>query len=166
MTARSTATPRISDRQRTWLLFLVLSLMGGGAVAFAGVSLVGLASALSTRQPVVPVEGSDGLALLVGTGLLAIAVVCLTPAPDLGPKRRSLGGGSRLARPVMLFAAICMVLSPFGPSVVRGLAGAAASDRGYVRCPLLPGVRRQPDRWALPGPAGPQARCPQASPLR
>ena len=160
------ATSKMSDRQRTLLLFLVLLVMGGGAVIFAGVSLAGVAAAFNARRPVVTVDGADGLALLVGTGLLAIAAVCLTPAPDPEPQRRGQKPANRLAAPLMVFAAVCMVLSPFGPLVVRGVAGAAANGRGYLRCPLLPDVRRQPDRWALPGPAGPLARCPQSSAAR
>ena len=151
-------------QQRTRLLFVILLLAGGGAVGVSGYGLAGVAAALDAQAPVVALDGIDAAAFMAGVAMLAIAAVCLLPASD--PAARP-GKGARqrgtlnLGPLLMLFAAACMVLCPLAPTITRAMVGASAQGRGYVACPRLTWPRRQPDRWALPTPAGPQARCPQ-----
>ena len=93
------------------MLAALLTVIGGGVVLFAGLSLLRTTSAFHAHAPLVAVEGADGLALLAGLGLLAIAAVCLTPPPDIG-RGRSGRSGSRLTSDLMLAAAVLIVLSP------------------------------------------------------
>ena len=153
-------------RGRTRLLTLLLIVLGGGAVSFAGISLAEVMEAISKHAPLLALDGLDGAALMAGVGLLTIAVLTLLPVPDTtsGPRGRAHGTQRRvqIAPALMLIAGLCMIVSPLAPSIVRTIVGSVATGRGYARCPFLPRVRRQPDRWALPTSAGPQARCPTA----
>ena len=133
-------------------------------MGFAGIALAGVAEAISEHAPLLALDGIDGAALMAGVGLLTIAVLTLSPAPDPAPARRGhMHRTERRIQPapaLMLIAGLCMILSPLAPSILRAVVGSVATGRGYIRCPTLPRVRRQPDRWALPTSAGPQARCP------
>ena len=70
------------------------------------------------------------------------------------------------ARP-MPFIQACLAFI-FGSLVAAALAtpvqhvvvGVIALHRGYVACPRPLWPRRQPDRWALPGPHSRTERCP------
>ena len=130
-------------------------------MVFAGLSLIHMAYSFAGRAPLVAVEGTDGLALLAGLGLLIIAAACLTPAPDLRSGRTGSRGGG-VARRLMIVAAAVLVASPFGPTLVRAAAEAGASRGGYIRCPRVANVRRQPDRWRLAGRN--DVACPTAGP--
>lgn len=60
----------------------------------------------------------------------------------------------------MLFLLATLVAAALAPVVQHVVVGAIALERGYVACPRPHWPRRQPDRWALPGPHGPAERCP------
>ena len=60
----------------------------------------------------------------------------------------------------IMFVMATLMAAALAPVVQHLVVGAIASQRGYVACPRPSRPRRQPDRWALPGPLGPTQRCP------
>ena len=136
-------------RQRTWLLTALLGVLGAAAVAVGGVALGSTFAALGRHAPLVAYQGIDATGCIAGLGLLTIGAVTLLPAPPTTTGRR----GRRderppLALPLMMVAAILLVLSPLAGSIGRLIVNGVATSRGYALCPLPRDLRHQPDRWS------------------
>lgn len=145
---------------------LAFALAGAGALWLGLGHLLPVMLQISRGAPLIALTPRAAMALPIGIAMLTFAAMEMFPPPDLARKRRSSkqrAGPARRDWPVILFgfAGFCMILTLFAPLITETLVRATLQGRGYIQCPDLPNVRRQPLRWARPAPGQTSLPCPR-----
>lgn len=143
------------------------ALAGAGALWLGFGHLLPVMLQISHGAPLIALTPRAAMALPVGIAMLTFAAMEMFPPPDPGSReRRSSKQRAVPARrdwPVILFgfAGFCMILTLFAPLITETVVRATLQARGYIQCPDLPNVRRQPLRWARPASGQTSLPCPR-----
>ena len=137
--------------------FALATAIGWASGADMGHLLRGLAEhrAVITSAPL----AASGLFLavfLASLGLVFLLSRQATPQAMRDASARTVRG----ARAYFLFVAASLLAAALAQPVQHAVVDGIAMGRGYSPCPRPDRPRRQPDRWALPGPHARTERCP------
>ena len=116
---------------------------------------------LSEGRVVITSSPYAGAGLIGAVFLLSVGLLALFSKQATSEQMRNISARTaRWSSRYLLFLLATLVAAALAPVVQHVVVGAIALERGYVACPRPHWPRRQPDRWALPGPHGPTERCP------
>lgn len=131
------------------------------AMCLASSDMGHLLRGLGEGRVVVTSSPYAGAGLIGAVFLLSVGLLLLFSREATSEQMRNVSARTaRWSRRYMLFLVAILMAAALAPVVQHVVVGVIAKGRGYVACPRPSRPRRQPDRWALPGPHGPTERCP------
>ena len=129
-----------------------------------------LAKLIRARSPLIEIDHyTTTLAVFCPAALTLGLIFFLSKPAGASVPRRKMSAQQRKAdekafqrgKWYILYLFISILAALFAPIPQFFIINHIATERGYTYCPASLFSRREPDRWALPGPRSETERCPR-----
>lgn len=155
-----------SNRLNRLLFVGFLGLLGVGGVYLGLLGFLDVSVALKRHNNTLASFPYSSTILLISVFLLVTAALSCLPTPGTTRSIKARAQTPKWVERLRIAWLVYGVVSVIGAFFIRPIQfmviDQIAHKHGYVACPTIT-LRHDDDRWALPGPNGPTARCPTPS---